>query len=65
MTPPDAGLPGNIGAPAARALTAVGYTRLSQPANVPASELKKLHGVGPKALRLLQQALQEHGMSLG
>jgi hypothetical protein len=32
---------------------------------VPASELKKLHGVGPKALRLLQEALEEHGMSLG
>ena len=65
MASPDAGLPGNIGAPATRALTAAGYTRLSQLANVPASELKKLHGVGPKALRLLQEALEEHGMSLG
>ncbi len=64
MTSPDAGLPGNIGAPATRALTAAGYTRLSQLANVPAAELAKLHGVGPKALRLLQDALQEHGMSL-
>jgi hypothetical protein len=27
--------------------------------------LKKLHGVGPKALRLLQEALERHGMSLG
>ena len=65
MTSPDAGLPGNIGAPATRALTAAGYTRLSQLANVPAAELAKLHGVGPKALRLLKEALQEHGMSLG
>ena len=65
MTSPEAGLPGNIGAPATRALTAAGYTRLSQLANVPAAELKKLHGVGPKALRLLQEALEQHGMSLG
>jgi hypothetical protein len=48
-----------------RALTAAGYTRLSQLADVPAAELAKLHGVGHKALRLLQQALEEHGMSLG
>jgi hypothetical protein len=65
MTSPDPGLPKNIGAPATRALTAAGYTSLCQLANVPAPELKKLHGVGPKALRLLQEALQQHGMSLG
>jgi hypothetical protein len=65
MTSPDAGLPRNIGAPATRALTAAGYGRLGQLANVPAAELGKLHGVGPKALRLLQEALEQHGMSLG
>ena len=65
MTSLDAGLPGNIGAPATRALTAAGYTRLSRLADVPAAELAKLHGVGQKALRLLQQALEEHSMSLG
>jgi hypothetical protein len=64
MARPDAGLPGNIGAPATRALTAAGYTELRQLANVPAAELRKLHGVGPKALRLLQAALAEQGMSL-
>jgi hypothetical protein len=61
----DQGLPGNIGAPATRALTAAGYTELRQLANVPAAELKKLHGVGPRALRLLQEALEARGMSLG
>ena len=65
MTQPDAGLPGNIKTPATRALTAAGYTRLSQLANVSAAELRKLHGVSPKALRLLQEALKEHNMSLG
>jgi DNA integrity scanning protein DisA with diadenylate cyclase activity len=65
MTSPDPGLPGNIGAPATRALIAAGYTELRQLARVPAAELKKLHGVGPKALRLLQEALERQGMSLG
>jgi hypothetical protein len=65
MASPDAGLPTTIGAPATRALTAAGYTELGQLAGVPAAELGKLHGVGPKALRLLQEALQRRGMSLG
>ena len=65
MTSPDLGLPRSIGAPATRALAAAGNTRLSQLANVPAVELGKLHGVGPKALRLLQEALTQRGLSLG
>jgi hypothetical protein len=65
MASPDTGLPRSIGAPAIRALTAAGYTELRQLANVPAAELGKLHGVGPKALRLLQEALMEQGKSLG
>jgi hypothetical protein len=35
-----------------------------QLANAPAAELEKLHGVGPKALRLLQEAFEQHGRSL-
>jgi hypothetical protein len=65
MSSPDMGLPKNIGAPATRALASAGYTALPQLANVPVAELKKLHGVGPKALRILQEALEQHGMSLG
>jgi len=65
MATPESGLPRSIGAPATRALTAAGYTELSQLAGVPAAELAKLHGVGPKALRLLREALQDRGMSLG
>jgi DNA uptake protein ComE-like DNA-binding protein len=64
MAAADQGLPGNIGAPATRALTTAGYTELRQLADVPAAELKKLHGVGPKAIRLLQEALEQHGFSL-
>jgi hypothetical protein len=64
MAAADQTLPRNIGAPATRALTAAGYTNLSQLADVPVAELKKLHGVGPKALRLLQEALEQQGLSL-
>ena len=65
MAAAEEDLPRNIGAPATRALSAAGYTELRQLASVPVAELRKLHGVGPKALRLLQEALQAHGMSLG
>jgi hypothetical protein len=62
---PAATLPRTIGVPATRALVAAGYTDLDQLDGVPIWELKQLHGVGPKALRLLQAALEESGKSLG
>ena len=65
VTDDEAGLPSGIGAPATRALTGAGYAQLSQLAGVPVSELEKLHGMGPKALRVLQEALEETGRSLG
>jgi predicted flap endonuclease-1-like 5' DNA nuclease len=65
MTEPASDLPKGIGAPATRALAGAGYTRLSQLAGVPVAELKKLHGMGPKALRILQETLEETGQSLG
>jgi hypothetical protein len=61
----EIGFPRGIGAPATRALQGAGYARLGQLAGVPAAELKKLHGMGPKALRLLQEVLAERGQSLG
>jgi predicted flap endonuclease-1-like 5' DNA nuclease len=61
----ETGFPKGIGAPATRALTGAGYTDLKQLAGVPAAELKRLHGMGPKALRLLQEALEQQGLSLG
>jgi hypothetical protein len=64
-TKPDVGLPKGIGAPATRALTAAGYTDLRQTGWSPTSDLKKLHGVGPKALRVLQEELDNAGKSLG
>lgn len=50
-------------APATRALHGAGITRLEQLANVSAAELLKLHGVGPKAIRILREALRERGLT--
>ena len=53
-----------IGAPAARALHNAGLTTLRQVADVPRKELAALHGMGPKALRIIDEALAEHGLRL-
>lgn len=53
-----------IGAPATRALNNAGYTSLRQLAGVPRSELAKLHGMGPKALRIIEDNLAKQGLRL-
>ena len=53
----------NIGAPATRALEIEGYTNLKQLTKVSETELAQLHGVGPKAVRLLGEALKAKGWS--
>ena len=53
-----------ISAPAMRALTAAGYTTLRQLAGVPRAELARLHGMGPKALGVIEAALDEHDLRL-
>jgi len=58
------GLPRAIGAPATRALANAGFTRLEQLDGVPRRELLALHGVGPKAVRILDEALAERGTGL-
>ena len=55
--------PAGVGKPALRALTAAGYTRLEQLATVKEDDLLKLHGVGPKAIRVLRVALETRGLS--
>jgi DNA-directed RNA polymerase alpha subunit len=49
--------------PAQRALNNAGYTHLEQLTKVSESELLKLHGMGPKALRILREALHAKGLS--
>ena len=55
--------PPGIGRPARRALEAAGYTRLDQLTAVTAKELLALHGVGPKAVRILGETLAADGRS--
>jgi hypothetical protein len=57
-------LPTAIGRPAQRALLAAGYTGLRDLHGVERRRVLELHGVGPKALRVLEQALAERGWSL-
>jgi hypothetical protein len=52
-----------IGAPAQRALESVGITTLKQLTDVTEAELLMLHGMGPKAVRILREALQANGLS--
>jgi len=50
-----------IGRPAASALVEIGVTTLEQVAAMREAELLALHGVGPKAVRILREALEEQG----
>ena len=58
----DSELPLGIGRPATRALALAGYTRLEHFTAVAEADLLRLHGVGPKALRVLGEALAERGL---
>ena len=62
LTAPDE-LPG-IGAPATRALAAIGITRLSQLTEHRAADLLKLHGMGPRAMAVLRESLADRGLAL-
>ena len=50
-------LPKAIGGPATRALAGAGITTLAQVASLSDAELLAMHGVGPKAVRILREAL--------
>lgn len=52
-----------FGGPALRELALAGYTRLEHLTKVSEKELLKIHGVGPKAIRILREALAEKGLS--
>ena len=64
MTTPLDALP-KVGAPATRALEAAGYSTLRGLAGIPRADLSALHGLGPKALDIIERALAEHGLGLG
>ncbi|MFI9822787.1 MmcQ/YjbR family DNA-binding protein [Streptomyces sp. NPDC052013] len=61
---PGGELPAGIGRPATRALLGAGLTTLDDVARHTKAELLALHGVGPKAVRVLSEALEQRGRSL-
>lgn len=57
-------LPPAIGRPATRALAGAGITTLEEVARHSQNELLDLHGVGPKAIRALEEALQARQLAM-
>jgi 3-methyladenine DNA glycosylase AlkD len=51
--------PAGLSQPALRALAGAGYSRLDQLAKVSDAELRDLHGMGPKGIRILRAALKQ------
>lgn len=61
MEPVD-NLPDGLAAPARRALIGAGYRSLDQLEGAARSELAELHGMGPRALRTIEGALEKAGL---
>lgn len=59
----DHSLPLGIGRPATRALLLAGVRTFADLANRTEEELLALHGVGPRAVRLLGEALSSHNLA--
>jgi hypothetical protein len=63
MAQTNGGFPEKLSQPAQRALASAGFTRLEELTTVSEAELGKLHGMGPKAIRLLREALAARSLS--
>ena len=63
MTQQESDFPTVLSAPARRALAGAGYSRLEQLARLREAEIKRLHGIGPNALKQLRSALNAKGLS--
>jgi predicted flap endonuclease-1-like 5' DNA nuclease len=59
----ESDLPAGLSAPAQRALAGAGIRRLEQLTKISEAEVKRLHGIGPNAIRQLRQALDAKGLS--
>lgn len=59
---PVGDLPDAIGKTAARELSLAGITHLAQVAEHTPAQLLAIHGVGPKAVRILGEALTDAGL---
>ena len=60
----ESDLPPGLASPARRALAAAGISRLEQFTKISEAELLKLHGMGPKAIRTIKEAMSKHGLTL-
>ena len=52
-----------VGKPAERALSAAGYTSIEQLAGKSEKDLLALHGLGPRAVRILNEELARLGLA--
>jgi len=59
----DSDLPSGLSNPASRALLGSGITRLEQLTRVSEADLLRLHGMGPKGIEQLRQALAGRNLS--
>lgn len=64
MIDPSEPLP-KIGGPATGALHAAGVDTLAAAAALTEAELLAMHGIGPKAVRILREHLAGRGVELG
>jgi hypothetical protein len=62
MAGPELALP-KTSAPATRALASIGVTRLDQLAGHREQTVAALHGMGPKALSILKEAMASAGLT--
>jgi len=61
--PSSSAFPKGIGKPALRALATMGISHIDQLADFTEGQLLALHGMGPKAIELLREALMAGGKS--
>jgi hypothetical protein len=62
---PPTEFPKSIGKVAARELALAGYTRYEHLTRVSKRALLAIHGVGPKAIRILEEELEKRGLGYG
>jgi hypothetical protein len=63
-TEPASAFPPGVAKPAQRALASAGITKLSDLTRFTETQLRALHGMGPKAVEALKKALRAQGKSL-
>ena len=59
----ESDLPVNLSQPAQRALAGAGIKNLKQLTKFSQAEIKRLHGIGPNAMKQLNEALAAKGYS--